>query len=51
MVAATEAALMQLSTLEKRQQEYVGLVTELDTTPVDHSVIEVEAEMENEDEI
>jgi hypothetical protein len=35
MVAASEAALAKLGTLNEKKQEYVGLVTSLDTSPIE----------------
>jgi hypothetical protein len=35
MIAASEAALAKLGTLHEEKQEYTGLVTSLDTSPIE----------------
>jgi len=48
MVAATEVALAQLTTLHSQKQEYVGLVKTLDTSEVEGTTIEVEGKLDGE---
>ena len=46
MVAASEAALAKLGTLNEKKQEYTGLVTNLDTSPIEPIDLEVGATTE-----
>jgi hypothetical protein len=43
MVAASEAALAKLGTLTEQKQEYTGLVTNLDTSPIEPINLDVGA--------
>lgn len=51
MVAATEAALAKLSTLGEQKQEYTGVITKLDMSPVADAEIPMQATLKNAEDV